>query len=172
MDRESYVVTVRMTSASAVVELGRKLEHVKRVLLREYAIHRPNGGAIAPNVYKLQFRNQDFYPHEASNSDGPQGTVLIINNAAVTHVVYNYEPRVLSTSNKGWCTKVELAVLLETGAPATFDSATFVLEFQCVTPAVSSQRVLWDDQQTPNFPSMQYDSRMHFAPNSGLRSHQ
>lgn len=172
MQQESYVVTVRMTAASAVVELGRKLEHVSKVLLREYAIHRPNGGAIAPNVYKLQFRNQDFYPHEASNSDGPHGTVLVINNAAVTHVVYDYQPRILSSSNKGMCSKVELAVLLETGAPATFDSATFVLEFVCHSPAFNAQRVLWDDQQTPNFPSMQYDSRMHFAPTSGLRSHQ
>lgn len=172
MESDTYVVVVRMTAASAVVELGRKLEHVKRVTLREYAIHRPNGGAIAPNVFKLQVRNQDFYPHEASNSNGPAGTVLVIDNAAVTHVVYDFHPRIISSSPKGMLSKLELALVLETGAAATFDSATFVFEFECFTPAFSPERVLWDDRQTPNFPSMQYDSRTQFAANSGMRSHQ
>jgi hypothetical protein len=165
-----HTVVLRFTTngEAVVLELGRKIEHVQEVRLAEYAIRNPNGGAVTPSLWKLHFHNQDFFPHETTNADGPDGAALVISDAAFTHRQYNEHPRVISKMTKGVVTKVQAALYDETGALATFDDATIFLDFVCVDPDWHADLPIIDDMKTPNFPSLQFDSRARFRPDLGL----
>lgn len=165
-----HVVTVRLASNNGVrtIDLGRQFEHVKEVRLSEYHFVNPNGGAVVPGAWKLHFRAEHFYPHETTNADGPLGTVLVINNATVTHVLYTEHPRVLSKSNQGRLSKVDIGLFTETGALATFTEATLVLQVICHDPQWSAEQVMFEDMNLPMIPSLQFDSRARFNPNNGL----
>lgn len=164
-----HVVALRLTATGVQnIDLGRQFEHVKEIRLAEYHVLNPNGGALTPSVWKLKFSAEHFYPYETTNAAGGFGSVIVINDAACTHVLYHEHPRVLSKANRGRLSHVEVGLFTETGANASFTDATIFLHVICHDPAWVPERIIWEDHNGANVPGLQFDSRARFNRNNGL----
>jgi hypothetical protein len=141
--------------------IGQRLEHVVSVYLLEYNIRAPNGAAVTPSLWSLEFQGGELTPYNESNI-GTGGFLLSIDNATVTHHEYNI-PRLVSQCNRGYISNLNVKLTDPvTGLDVTYADATFYLAFVCKDVHWDPAVYMRDDRQTPNFPSRQFDSRAPF----------
>jgi len=141
--------------------VGQRLEHVVAVYLLEYCIRAPNGGAVTPSLWSMEFEGGELTPFNESNI-GTGGFLLSIDNATVTHHEYQH-PRLISKCNRGYISNLNMKLTDPvTGLAVTYADATFYLVFIQKDPKWSGAQYMLDDKQTPNFPSRQFDTRAPF----------
>jgi hypothetical protein len=158
----THEVAVRLTGGGSevVVPTGKTLEFVTHLLLTEYCINNPNGGAIAPSLWRLRFKNNEFVASTTTNAGGT-GHPLVISNATATHVVYD-TPRVISRDYKGRLNSLFMEVIDENGSVVAFDDMTIFLTFVCADADWYPQGNAIHDAIQPKLPSQAYDSRPRF----------
>lgn len=155
--------TLRLTSNQnkALITLGRSLEHVIGVYVRDVNVRAPNGAALTPNLWVLSLRGDNLTTDNTSNAGG-DGFYFNITNATNTNYEYTF-PRLLSRCNRGRMNTLTVSITDTAGADVTFADATFTLVFVMAPTVYDGDRYLRDDNVTPNFPSLAYDTRARFA---------
>lgn len=135
--------------------INTRLEHVVELRLTDYSIVAPNGGAAVPNLWRFQIVGlQEF----ETNSSGGQGFAICIQDKDLTFVHYD-NPRVISKSNAGYLNTLDCVLTTYLGVPASFTEATFFITVVMRDTKYRPQQYITDDKQTPNFPSLQFDTR-------------
>lgn len=139
--QSAHTVCVRLgaNETEARVSVGKRLEHVVEVWLDEYAIDTPNGGGIAPDMWRIKVLD-NLYPKMTTNATGT-GHPILVDNATYTHHEYQ-RPRVLSEQNKASLNFIQLQITDNTGAPVVFTSMTLFLTIITQDPTWSPDRVL------------------------------
>ncbi len=141
--------------SSARIPINTRLEHVVEWRLTDYSIVAPNGGAAVPNMWRFQLDSslQEF----ETNNVGGIGFAVTINSPTLTWAHFD-NPRVVSKANVGYLNTLQCSITAG-GLPATFTEATFHITVVMKPTKFIPQQYVLDDRQTPNFPSLQYDTR-------------
>lgn len=142
-------------TTSARVVLNTRLEHIVEWRLTDYSIVNPNGGALTPNMWKFEIVG---IPEFETSNTGVPGFAITMNSATATWAHYD-NPRVISKFNSGYVNTINCQLRTYAGAAAAFDEATFHFTIVTKDAKFRPQQYMLDDRQTPNFPSMQYDTR-------------
>ncbi len=157
---QDYTLRLTENQNKALITLGRSLEHVIGVYVRDVNVRAPNGAALTPNLWVLSLRGDNLTTDNTSNAGG-DGFYFNITNATNTYYEYQF-PRLLSRCNRGRMNTLTIAITSTDGADVTFADATFTLVFVMAPTEYSSEMYMWNDAVTPNFPSLAYDSRAKF----------
>jgi len=125
-----YTQCIRLTEASARVALNQQLKNVTEIRLDEYAIRNPNGGAIAPDLWRIEFVG-NLQPHINTNAAG-RGYPILVDNTVQTHVIYDRPRLMYSPTAVNTLSSIQLRIADETGALVTFDAMTIFITVVCI----------------------------------------
>jgi len=122
-------------TASVRLPLPFQFEHVVEIRVNEITVTSPNGGAVEPNLWRLQLGPQ-LETHQVCNAAG-DGYAFNINNGFVSYTRYD-RPRVLQVNNRGQINHLTARLMTVSAANAvadpTFVSATVNLTFVMKKP--------------------------------------
>lgn len=138
---KAYTIMIRLGANENVtrVKLDQNLSHIRQIRLDEYAIRNPNGGAVDPDLWRIDFQGT-FYSSLTTNATGI-GYPIIVDNSVLTHVVYT-RPRIMSEEHHAKMTFLQLSIKDENGANVTFDTMTLFITVVCQLPTWSADRVM------------------------------
>ena len=147
-NQKAYRQCIRLSTNqnSVRVAINQNLNNVVAVYLDEYAVSVPNGGAIIPDLWRVDFVGKLF--SSTSSNAGGTGYPLIIDNATYTHVVYD-QPRLMSEQPHDSLNFLQLRISDETNADVTFTSMTLFLTFVCESPDWRPDQVMANDYLAP-----------------------
>lgn len=139
--QRAHTVCVRLgtNENGRKVDLGQTIRHVREVWLDEYAIDTPNGGAIAPDMWRVKFEGT-LINKMTTNASGT-GHPILVDNATYTHHEYQ-RPRVMVESTGASMNFVQLKITSNAGAAVTFVSMTLFLTIITQDPQWSADRAL------------------------------
>lgn len=108
--------------------LGTQIPHVHEVWLDEFSVRNPNGGGVNPDIMLLKFEGQ--LQNDITGANGDQGHPLYIDNASLTHVVYQ-RPRLVCAKHILSMQQITISVKNIDGTTPTFDDMNISLTFVC-----------------------------------------
>src|SRR5271167_1150351 len=143
-------------------QLPHKFENVKQILLIEYSVVAPNGGAVSPNLWRLDIGPQ-LAQNLVTNAVG-SGACLIMDSAICSHthydtpIIYSLEPQGAITSFSANFFAVTAAGLV----PATFTEATVFLTFIMQDKAWMPDQAMLQYVSDPQNAKGQFSTRSPF----------
>lgn len=117
------------TNVSSVrLPLPFQFEHVTEIRINEITVTAPNGGAVEPNLWRVQL-GPNLETHQICNAAG-DGYAFNITAGAISHVSYD-RPRVLQVNNRGQINHLSARLMTVSAANVVgnpvFTSATISL---------------------------------------------